>query len=591
VNINLTRENVSVVAGVLNIVLLKYRFRMKINLSEKDVRILKVVSQIAAGFTFIVALTMILSLAQLKIINPLDNPALLSVREQFDKDQGNSSKAAQVRAMDLMARKAYFSSRWQVESGSYLMLAGAIVFILCQRIISENEKPQPVVTWTKADTFSEKKKSRKYLEISAAAIFLTALVASFILRTNLPDISGTAEKSAKSVIKGKESAPEPDKTNWPFFRGQDSRGIAGGSGYPVEWDGEAGKNIDWKIEIPGQGKSSPVIWDDKIFITGAQDAKCELYCIEKKTGKILWTGSASGIPGEPSELPEMDTEAGLAVPTAATNGSEVCAIFANGNLVCFNFDGNRMWAKNIGTLKSSYGYSSSLLIYKNILLVQFDSNEKISLLGFDITTGELKWETPRQGRPVWSSPVLAYFDGKPNVVINGNPKVSGYDPVTGKELWAVECMSGDVAPSVAANSGMVYAVTDYAKLTAISPGPGAKIVWEDNTFTPDVSSPVATDKFLFVTTGNGDVACYNSEKGDTLWTHYFNDQFYASPVIADDRLFILDRSGVMHILNAADKYQLVGEPSLGENTDCTPVFSNKKIYMRSRKNLYCISKN
>ena len=132
---------------------------------------------------------------------------------------------------------------------------------------------------------------------------------------------------------------------------------------------------------------------------------------------------------------------------------------------------------------------SSLIIYKNLLLVQFDSNEKISLIGFDLDTGEQKWETLRQGRAVWSSPVLAYFEGKAQLIINGNPMVSSYDPSTGQELWAVKCMSGDVAPSVAVNSTMTYAVTDYAKLTAIKPGTGASIIWEDNTYTPDVSSP------------------------------------------------------------------------------------------------------
>jgi outer membrane protein assembly factor BamB len=150
-------------------------------------------------------------------------------------------------------------------------------------------------------------------------------------------------------------------------------------------------------------------------------------------------------------------------------------------------------------------------------------------------------------------------------------------------------MSGDVAPSVAVNSTMVYAVTDYAKLVAIKPGTPATIVWEDNTYTPDVSSPVATDKFLFVSTGTGDVACYNSEKGDTLWTHYFQDQFYASPVIANDMVYLLDRSGVMHIVKAESKFQLVAEVPLGEMADCTPAFSDKKIYIRGNKNLYCIS--
>lgn len=564
---------------------------MKIKFTEKDMSILKVISQIAGGFALIIAMTMIFTLVQLKTMNPLDNPALLSVKEQYDKDPSNSLKAEQVRAMDLMARKAYFSSRWQVETGSYLLIAGVIIFIICQRIITENEKLNPVLAEKKQDSSLNRRKNRRYLISTGAVILITAIASSFFLRADLPDISGKSRGTSKSEESSNEKAPKPDKTNWPFFRGQDSRGIAGGNGYPTEWDAVAGKNISWKIEIPKKGKSCPVIWGDKIFITGAQEKICEVYCIDKQTGKILWTGSASDIPGEPTVLPKMDQEAGLAVSTAATNGKEVCAVFANGNLVCFDMDGKKKWAKNIGVPESSYGYASSLMIYKDILLVQFDSNVKISLMGFDIETGNLKWETQRTGRAVWSSPVMAYFSGKSELIINGNPLVSGYDPLTGKELWELECMSGDVAPSVAVNSTMTYAVTDYAKLVAIKPANGVSVIWEDNTYTPDVSSPVATDQFLFVSTGNGDVACYNALKGDTLWTHYFQNPFYASPVIADDMVYLLDRSGVIHIIKAGTPYSLIAESQIGEATDCTPAFSDKKIYIRGKKNLYCISKN
>lgn len=539
----------------------------------------------------IVAMTMIFSLVQLKTVNPLDNPVLLSVKEQYDKDPSNSAKAEQVRAMDLMARKAYFSSRWQVETGSYLLIAGVFVFILCQRIISENEKLNPLVTDTKPDSSLRRNKNRKYLLAAVTGIFITAIVSSFFLRASLPDISGKSPGSSKNAERRSGKDAEPDKTNWPSFRGQDSRGIAGGKDYPTEWDGAAGKNIEWKIEIPKKGKSSPVIWGDKIFITGAQDKVCEVYCIDKKSGKILWTGSASDIPGEPAALPKVDADAGTAVSTVATNGEVVCAVFSNGNLVCFDPDGKKKWAKNIGVPESSYGYSSSLLIYNDLLLVQFDSNTKISLMGIDLQTGDQKWETLRPGRPVWSSPVMGFFEGKPELIINGNPDVSSYDPMEGKELWKLECMSGDVAPSVAVNSTMAYAVTDYAKLVAIKPGTGASVVWEDNAYTPDVSSPVANDKYLFVTTGNGDVACYNALKGDTLWTHYFQDPFYASPIIADEKVYLLDRTGIMHIVKAGSAYSLIAESPLGEAADCSPAFSDQKIYIRAKKNLYCISKN
>ena len=565
---------------------------------EKDIRLLKFISQVAAGFTLIVALTMLFSLIQLKTIDPLDNPIVASVKEQYDRDPSNALLAEQVRAVDLMARKAYFSSRWQVETGSYLLLAGAVVFIICQRLIAGSKKIAHSRPGMKPDVPGRNKLAMNTLMITGAVIFTAAIVSSFVLRSALPDtlsekrLAAGEERESRASRRALQSAPfVADPTNYPFFRGQDGRGIAGGEGYPTEWDGTSGKNIKWKTEIPKHGKSSPVIWGDKIFVTGAEGKECEIYCIDKNTGDIIWTALAHDIQGEPDDIPEMDQDAGMAVSTVATNGTEVCAVFANGNLVCTDTDGRIKWSKNIGLPENIYGYSSSLIIYENILIVQFDSNEKISLMGFDIKSGELKWETPRQGYPSWSSPVIGTFDGQPQVLINSNPSVTAFNPVTGAQLWAVEAMYGDVAPSCAVNTTMVYAVTDYAKLVAIRPGQAASIIWEDNMFTPDVSSPVATDDFLFLVTGYGDIACYNAQSGDTIWTRYLNEPFYASPIIADNLIYILDRSGVMHIVKAAAEYQLIARSPIGERADCTPAFSDKEIYIRARTNLYCISES
>ncbi|OFY67968.1 MAG: hypothetical protein A2V64_11710 [Bacteroidetes bacterium RBG_13_43_22] len=581
-----------------------------IKLTEKETGILKVISQIAGIFTIVVALTMIFSLVQLKTINPLDNPALISVKDQYDKDPENAGKAEQVRAMDLMARKAYFASRRQVETGSYILLAGAIVFVLCQRLIAGNEKVFPNIPGEKPDHATGQNRYRKYVLVTASVITTGAIITSFILRSNLPDLrpsraaandpemqaSADNEKAGRKAKRESEEIIakddfQPDATNYPFFRGQDSRGIAGGSGYPTDWNGESGTNIKWKIQVPKYGKSSPVIWGDRLFVTGAEGTQAEVYCIDKNTGNILWTASASGITGEPSVLPEMDAEAGLAVSSAAVNDNAVCAIFASGNLICLDHDGNRKWALNVGSLNNVYGYSCSLIIHENTLVIQHDSDQRLSMMGFDINTGKMIWETPRRGRPVWSSPVVGTFDGKPQVIINGNPAVTAFDPADGKELWSVDVLSGDVAPSLAMNGKMVFAVTDYQKLAAIKPGTGASVVWEDNTYTSDVSSPVANNEILVIATGYGDVACYNAMVGDTLWTHYFMEQFYASPVIADNKIYLLDRGGTMHVVKAGRQFELIAESPLGEPADCTPAFSDSNIYIRSRYNLYCISQN
>ncbi len=572
-----------------------------IKLEEKELKILRGISTGAGIFTLIVALTMLLSVVQMKVLDPLDNPVIVSVKEEFDKDHENAVKAEQVRALDLMARKAYFASRRQVETGSWLLIAGAVIFVLCQRLIAGNEKDLPSVPGEKTDQVSDKARYSKYLAGTVSVLTVAAIISSFILRNDLPDLSGKqtalAEKREKKKEKDETSASvaavafSPDPVNFPFFRGQDGRGIAGGEDYPFEWNAETGTNIKWKASVPKNGKSSPVIWGDRLYVTGAEGNDCEVYCLDKNTGALLWTAPASGLPGQPDAPPDTDHDTGLAAPTAATDGNSVCAIFANGNLVCLDLEGKLKWGKNIGTPANIYGYSCSVILHDELLIVQFDSDEKVSMMGFDTATGDLKWETIRRGRSTWASPSVATFNGTTQVLINGNPEVAAFDPATGKELWAIEVLSGDVAPSLAINSKYVYAVTDYSRLAALKPGPGPSIVWEDNMFTSDVSSPVANEQYLFISTGVGDVACYDAIKGDTLWTHYFMDQFYASPIIAGDKVYCLDRSGLMHVVNAGPEFQLIAESPIGEPTDCTPAFSDKNIYIRGRNNIFCISQN
>ena len=148
--------------------------------SEKEIRIFKGISLIAAIFTVVISLTMLFSLIQLKTINPLDNPSVQSIKEQFDRDPENRDKAELVRAMDLMARKAYFSSRWQVETGSYLLLAGALVFVVLQRLVAGSEKQTKSLLPDKPDIDSERIRNNRYLIISAGALTLLAVVSSFV---------------------------------------------------------------------------------------------------------------------------------------------------------------------------------------------------------------------------------------------------------------------------------------------------------------------------------------------------------------------------------------------------------------------------
>lgn len=606
--------------------------------SDKGLNAIRAVSLISGGFTFLVALTMLFSLIQLKVLKPLDNPVLISLKEQFDSDPEKKDIKEQVRALDLMARKAYFSSRWQVEAGSYLLVAGAIIFVICQRLLYDSERKIPEQPGEKQDNFTALNKRRKYILASALVISSGAIISSFILRINLPDplpvvspdlnakiiktqvsesnnpsistepITRTVTETSKTKqtdtiqkIKTNEISVEPiiakenptDKneasTSFPFFRGQGGRGIVEGTGFPTEWNGKEGKNIKWKIKIPKPGYNSPVIWGNKIFLSGADTRGAEVYCYNKNDGKLLWTADVIDIPGSPAISPETSEDTGLSAPSLATNGSFVCAIFATGNLICFDMDGKRVWAKALGIPKNHYGHSSSLIIFEDILIVQYDRNDKSTLYGFNIKTGEIKWETKREVKISWASPVIAQFNGIPQVILSSDPYVAAYEPVTGKELWRMKSLSAEVGPSAAVNDNMVFVANEFARLIAIKVGSQPEIVWDDNQFLPEVSSPVATNEFLFVATSYSTVACYNAATGELLWNHEFDYGFYSSPIINGESVYILDMSGVMHIFKVAGTFSMIAESPLGEKTVSTPAFSDKRIFIRGNDNLYCIS--
>jgi len=208
-------------------------------------------------------------------------------------------------------------------------------------------------------------------------------------------------------------------------------------------------------------------------------------------------------------------------------------------------------------------------------------------MALNASTGLTVWETARKGKISWASPILADINGKYQVVLSTDPMVAGYDPETGKELWSVDCMSGEVGPSPASSGGLVFAGNEYAKLVAIDPSKNAK-VWESDEFLPEVASPVAANGFLFVATSYGVLACYDSKSGEKYWSKEEGPGYYSSPVIADNKLYIFDTSGKMRVFEVAKEAKLLGEGNAAEKVTTTPVFANGRMYLRTPKFLYCI---
>ncbi len=377
-------------------------------------------------------------------------------------------------------------------------------------------------------------------------------------------------------------------TRFNAFRGPGSNGISYDKNIPVDWNGETGENIRWKIPLPLPGFNSPVIWNDKLFLTGAKADQKEVYCLDRHSGEILWRAKVENVPGSPASPPDVPDYTGHAASTVAVDGKNVYAIFFDGDMAAFDFEGNPVWSRNLGVPDNHYGYASSLIAYNGMVLIQYDQRNVAKVMALSGASGETVWETPRDVKISWASPVLVETPFGKELILAADPFVISYDPDTGKERWRKKCLSGEVGPSVAYAGGMVFALNEYASLVAIKLGDDPEVVWEDMDYLSDVPSPVATEQYLFAPTSWGMMVCYDTQTGEKLWEAEYDNSIYASPVIAEDKVFLLDRAGVMHIFEVSGEYTEVAASPLGENSVCTPAFADGRIYIRGEQNLYCI---
>ncbi|MBM4092218.1 MAG: hypothetical protein FJ276_22740, partial [Planctomycetes bacterium] len=235
-----------------------------------------------------------------------------------------------------------------------------------------------------------------------------------------------------------------------------------------------------------------------------------------------------------------------------------------------------------------YGHASSLLCHDNLLFVQFDQRKDSQLLAFDLASGEPVWQVKR-GPMSWSSPILAKNHSRMELVLTNSEAVEGYDPTSGKSLWRVECLDGEVASSAAYASGTVFVANEGAPAAAIDvSSPESRILWEWEEALPDSASPVANEDYLIMPTAFGVVSCLNVKTGKVFWEHEFDIGFSSSPILVGDRVYIADRSGAVQIFRMSDTFELLAVSEMEEDVYATPAFVGERIYVRGVTHLFCI---
>jgi outer membrane protein assembly factor BamB len=552
---------------------------------------------VAGIFSAALCILLLANYLQLQRTDPLNSPALEKLLDRLGANPDDGELREEIRALDLLARRAYFSRRWQIRIASLMLLGSVAVLVLSLKILSRGRQKLPdsnaeVSAWQTASL------SRIGVLAAGAVLVAAGLVTAFLSHSALgkeylgqegsdETFGSTAQVATETEVKENYLDTEEVRRNWAAFRGPGGLGIAYVEDAPMEWDGTTGQGVLWKTAIPKPGFNSPIVWEDRLYLSGADEHSREVYCLDRKSGAILWQRNIDAVPGSPPEALEVSTDTGYAAPTMATDGTLVFAIFATGDIVGLDFAGNLIWSRNLGVPQNHYGHSSSLALYRDLLIVQYDHDAGARLLALNTATGQTAWETERQVMTAWSSPIVVYTGRRPEIVLNANPYVASYDPDSGRELWQVECMYGEVGPSPAYADGLVYAVNQFAQLVAIDVDT-AEIVWQAFDDLPDASSPLAVEGCIYVPTSYGYVSCLDAKTGEIYWTHDYGEGSYSSPVYADGRIYLIDRTGVTHIFEAGKEFFPVADPVLGEESWAVPAFVDNLIYIRGKEHLYCI---
>jgi outer membrane protein assembly factor BamB len=405
---------------------------------------------------------------------------------------------------------------------------------------------------------------------------------------------------------------------WPQWRGPDGTGASSGNP-PLEWSEE--KNVAWKVDLPGLGSSTPVVWGDLLFLTAALDTgrgpdgeagsadrsgrvpgnvhQWVVLAYDRRDGTERWrTVVAEGEPHEGSH-----PDATWASNSPVTDGEHLIAYFGSQGIFGLDLEGKVVWQRDFGEMlkRNAFGEGSSPALHGNRVVVQWDHEGDSFIAVLDKTTGEEKWRQQRDEQSSWSTPLVVEHDGRAQVITNATTNVRSYDLETGELLWYTSGMTVNVIPSPVAKDGIVYLTSGFRgyALLAIRLA-GAKgdvtgsenVLWSYDQDTPYVASPLLYDDTLyFFKVLTNVLTAFDVEKGEPLYGPVRVEDVgtvYASPVGAAGRIYVLDRRGVTVVLDAGPEYRVLATNRLDDGFDASPVVVGEDLYLRGRESLYCL---
>lgn len=399
--------------------------------------------------------------------------------------------------------------------------------------------------------------------------------------------------------------------DWPRFRGPDATGISPAKGLPDSWS--PAENLRWKTALPGPGSSSPVLVGNRVILTAYSgygvgegepgeitNLRLHTLAVDAATGKVLWDQV------EKAQMPEQQYRGfvalhGYASPTAASDGEAIFVFFGRSGVFCYDLQGKKLWQAQVGEGTHQWGTGASPVLFQNLVIINA-SIESQSVVGLDKATGKEVW---RAGgiRESWSTPlVLQLPNGKSELIVSTRGKAFGFDPATGKLLWECRAVDDYVCPAVVGQGEVAY-ITGGRKPHTLAIRAGGRgdvssshILWESKKSTK-VPTPLLAGDRLYCVAERGATACLATADGKTIFEERLQvsgggDKIYASPVLADGKIYIVTRQGETVVLAAGKEFSELGRNNLADQSifNATPAIRDGQIFIRSDKFLYCVGK-
>ncbi|MCA1615968.1 MAG: PQQ-binding-like beta-propeller repeat protein [Acidobacteria bacterium] len=395
--------------------------------------------------------------------------------------------------------------------------------------------------------------------------------------------------------------------NWPQWRGPNLNGTSDERNLPIKWTAE--ENVAWKLAVPGLSGSTPIVWNDRVFLNVADAGELFLWCVDRRAGKQLWKQRLGG--GDVKMRKQN-----MSSPSPVTDGKHVWAMTGTGVLKSFDFAGKEIWSRDIqqdyGAFGLQWGYASSPLLHEDSLYVQvlhgMKTDEPSYVLRLNKATGKTLWkverptEAIRESPDAYTTPALLRYGKTTEIVITGGDVVTGHDPATGKELWRGKGLNPENVPfyrivaSPIALDGVVYAPTRVKPLLAFRAGgrgdvTSTHLLWSTANG-PDVPSPVTDGKYFYIVNDKGIVYCLDAKTGKEVYgqQRLKPGTYSASPVLADGKIYATNEDGLTSVVKAGPQFEILAENALGEYTLSSPAVSDGQIFIKTSAALYCIGK-